>query len=1496
MKSRKMTRSTRRRRLSSIGRQTHVQTLEERALLAGAVSATVRGSNLFLTGDRAANKVEVTVVDGDVVVEGLDGTTVNGGATFTAFSGGTVPGNVDVRFDEGNDELVFTRGVAIGGDIKVRFEGGANSVSMIDASARNLRAHGDGAQRILLQENAVIGNDVHLKFREGNDVVVVDGASIGDDLIVNGGHGINTTNVQNAMIGGDFVVTGGRNRDDIVVRTSTIGDDIGFSTSSGDDFVLLDSNQIAEGTKVRLGAHDDYMLLEGTNELGRGLKANGNSGTDSIEVGSDSVINRRQRTKGAERSSVSNTIRTNRLTGEPRGADTRRTQIETKLDDLLSAGDLGLVIGATTFSESAGVVGTGTITVDDAPIRDLVVTVTNADDSEVSVPGTVTIPAGATTATFDVTAVDDASPDGTQTVTIGIEADRYTSASQVLTIEDDDILTLSIDTDTVAENDGADVITATLTRASTTDSALVVNIASSDETELSAPSTVTIPAGESSVTFGLSAVDDDLGDGAQTVTVTASQSSHSESSVTVSVEDDDALTLSIDTTSFAETAGEAAIGTVDITGVATDDVVVTLTSSDTTEATVPNEVTIPAGQSSVTFTVTAVDDSEGDGDQTATITAAVTGFTDQTVDVTVTDNETLELTIDTTDFSEGAGDAATGTVTRQNSDGDLVVNLTSTDTTAATVPDTVTILDGETSATFTVSAVDDNVNDGTQTTTIQASADSLTSSELAVTVTDDDTLTLTVDVTEFSEGAGDNIAVGTVTRQSNTDNDLVVSLLNADSTEVSIPTSVTILAGETSATFDISAVDDDLDDGSIDVLITADEAGHTGDSVTLTVTDTNDLFLSVAPTTVNEDGGATVSTGTVTREGDFSEPLLVTLTSSDTDKLSTPPTVVIAAGEAGATFFISAVDGSEADLTQIVQITASADGLADATQDIEVIDDDAALTLSFDLSELGEADGVAAGTVTRNTDTTSALTVTITASANGLTFPETVTIPAGEASVGFGLTPVNDSEPEGNRTISVSVDADLHSAASADVTVIEDEPIVTITAASTLVLEDAGTVELAISRNTDTTDALNVTLTSSDDQVISIAGSVTIPAGEDSVTIQATIEDDATAESVQLATITGIATDHSDGSVEIAVNDDDSDHSIEVVRAASTVQSNGTLITRDAAQVLELATTPGASIEIDTDGDGNFNDASGTADANGQFFFTTTLTNTAGNRGANTISFRSTDASTNTADLDANVHLAVGSVVRFESNQGNYDVELLDEDAPITVENFKNYFDRYNDLIIHRSPDNFVIQGGTVTVDSDGILGRVATDDQITNEFNSANSNLRGTLSMALLGGQPNSGTSQWFVNVVDNIFLDGAQHTVFGRVIGDGMDVVDAINNIDIFDIRDQVGFSFPLAETPLTNYGEALTGTVSVSTNDSLVTGTGTVFTTELQVGDVVELDDSLRGVVASISSDTAMVVNFDSPQHPALADVSFEEHPVPDQDNYVLFSQIHEILDEL
>ena len=127
--------------------------------------------------------------------------------------------------------------------------------------------------------------------------------------------------------------------------------------------------------------------------------------------------------------------------------------------------------------------------------------------------------------------------------------------------------------------------------------------------------------------------------------------------------------------------------------------------------------------------------------------------------------------------------------------------------------------------------------------------------------------------------------------------------------------------------------------------------------------------------------------------------------------------------------------------------------------------------------------------------------------------------------------------------------------------------------------------------------------------------------------------------------------------------------------------------------------------------------------------------------------------------------------VIFNTNAGDIVVELLPNDAPISVENFLGYVERgdYVGTIFHRSVPGFVIQGG-------GFLTTGATiplQPQITNEF--GRSNLRGTVAYARQGGQVNSATSQFFFNVSDdNTFLDTVDEgfTVFGEVVS-GLEIV---------------------------------------------------------------------------------------------------------------------------
>jgi uncharacterized delta-60 repeat protein len=203
-----------------------------------------------------------------------------------------------------------------------------------------------------------------------------------------------------------------------------------------------------------------------------------------------------------------------------------------------------------------------------------------------------------------------------------------------------------------------------------------------------------------------------------------------------------------------------------------------------------------------------------------------------TASLTVVDNEppppTLTLTVSPTTFSEAAGAAAaTGTVTRTNLplNVDLVVTLSSNDTTEASVPASVTIPAGQASATFPVAAVDDTVPDGPQAVQITASASGL-SAAAGVTVTDDDpavpALGVTIDRLGVLEQTGPNAATGTVTRYNlPLDQPLVVTLISSETTEATVPASVTIPVGQASVTFPIATVDDTFVDGTHTVTITA---------------------------------------------------------------------------------------------------------------------------------------------------------------------------------------------------------------------------------------------------------------------------------------------------------------------------------------------------------------------------------------------------------------------------------------------------------------------------------------------------------------------------------------------------------------------------------------------------------------------------------------------------------------------------------------------------
>jgi peptidyl-prolyl cis-trans isomerase A (cyclophilin A) len=137
-------------------------------------------------------------------------------------------------------------------------------------------------------------------------------------------------------------------------------------------------------------------------------------------------------------------------------------------------------------------------------------------------------------------------------------------------------------------------------------------------------------------------------------------------------------------------------------------------------------------------------------------------------------------------------------------------------------------------------------------------------------------------------------------------------------------------------------------------------------------------------------------------------------------------------------------------------------------------------------------------------------------------------------------------------------------------------------------------------------------------------------------------------------------------------------------------------------------------------------------------------------------------------------------MIRFETSLGDFTIELFEKDAPLSAANFLKYIEDefFDGTIFHRIVPGFVIQGGGFTED----MEQKKTHPPVKNEADNGRKNARGTLSMARTN-DINSATSQFFVNLKDNDFLEHSRgnfgYAVFGRVT-EGMDVIDKIAAVE--------------------------------------------------------------------------------------------------------------------
>lgn len=293
--------------------------------------------------------------------------------------------------------------------------------------------------------------------------------------------------------------------------------------------------------------------------------------------------------------------------------------------------------------------------------------------------------------------------------------------------------------------------------------------------------------------------------------------------------------------------------------------------------------------------------------------------------------------------------------------------------------------------------------------------------------------------------------------------------------------------------------------------------------------------------------------------------------------------------------------------------------------------------------------------------------------------------------------------------------------------------------------------------------------------------------------------------------------------------------------AASDTGTQGDRITTNATVTLQGSTTPNAVVRLVQTG------ALTRASAFGSFSFSGVLltsgennfsvrAQTSGGRATGTLVVTREAAPTVktalspvslTAGSSTSVDLAgtfddadmTNTRVRFDTSAGPVNVELFDRQAPKTVTNFLNYVGDgdYADSIFHRSAKltggtPFVLQGGGFTFEAGTTptIAAVPQDPAVQNEFDATRSNLRGTIAMAKLGGQPDSATNQFFFNLGNNAsILDGQNggFTVFGKVVAAADQAV--VDQLAAIPTQNQgaaadlpAGQQGVFTEIPLTNY----------------------------------------------------------------------------------------------
>ena len=836
-------------------------------------------------------------------------------------------------------------------------------------------------------------------------------------------------------------------------------------------------------------------------------------------------------------------------------------------------------------------------------------------------------------------------------------------------------LSISTSTSAIAESAGTSTVTVTLSKSVGVDieATIAYSSTASVDVDFSSSSTVSIPAGETSATFTVTAIDDSVYEGDETSVVTISSIDNSgvnissSNSVTLTITEDETVpTVSLESSSnsIAEESGNSITFTASIDQVASVDLSVTISTTVNSRsraytANLPTSIsiTIPAGSLSGTATFTPTDNNSYDGTTNvsfAVSSVAGSGAVGNTINIhssaaaeiiAVTETEvapTVSLSASSASVAEdGSVITLTATLTGSTyTDTTLVLggSGTATNTSDYTI-ENITIAAGETSGTASFTPIEDNLYEGiTETAIVSISSvsgggatESGTQSE-TITITDADsapTVTLSSNVTSVAEDGGTGTLTATLSIATTAD---VTVELSAAGTATSgtdytsgVTSSITISAGSLTGTASGASIADDIYEGDETAIVSISSvsgggATENGDqSVTVTIIDAESaptVALTSSASSVSESSTSNL-TLTATLSVAAKVDVVVTLGASGsaiegTHYASLSNITISAGNTTGTAVFNPTNDNvSGGDKSAIISISslsgASASNGSPSSVTISIIDDESTptVTLSSSASTVAENGSDLTLTATLSIASSENVIVTLTGSGTSTSGTDyaslsTITISAGSTSGTTAFNPTGDSVYEGSETAIIAITGVSGGSAVEDgiqsetITITDSlaAPTVTLSSSVSTVAENGTNPTLTATLNRQTFEDVTVTITASGTAIFgtdyTALEQITISAGETTGTITATLVNDSVYEGDETAilNITGVsgggATENGTQTVTVTLTDSLAAPTATLIASASTVSEKASDLTLTAT--LNRSTYEAVTVTLSTTG------------------------------------------------------------------------------------------------------------------------------------------------------------------------------------------------------------------------------------------------------------------------------------------------------------------------